>query len=78
MGWYFYKKAIEKYFNKLCDQENIDVIEAPDWTGITAFMRLNRPLVVRFNGSDAYFCKLENRPQKKKNRWLEKRNLQNA
>ena len=78
MGWYFYKKAIGKYVNKLCDQENVDIIEAPDWTGITTFMRLNKPLVVRFNGSDAYFCKLENRPQKKKNWWLEKRNLQNA
>lgn len=78
MGWYLYKKSVANYINELCAKEHIDIIEAPDWTGITSFMKLNRPLVVRLNGSDAYFCKLEDRPQKKKNRWLEKHNLQNA
>lgn len=78
MDWYFYKKEVQHYINLLCNQEHIEIIEAPDWTGITSFMKLTRPLVVRLNGSDAYFCKLEDRPQKKKNRWLEKHNLQNA
>src|SRR5690606_34870048 len=53
-------------------------IEAPDWTGITAFMSLKCPLIIRFNGSDSYFCRLENRPQKKKNFWFEKLALKGA
>src|SRR5690606_8080471 len=56
----------------------IHAIEAPDWTGITAFMKLKCPLVIRMNGSDAYFCKLENRQQKKKNFFFEKAALKGA
>ena len=41
-------------------------IEAPDWTGITAFMRLKAPLVIRFHGSDTYFCHLEKTASKNK------------
>jgi glycosyltransferase involved in cell wall biosynthesis len=48
------------------------LVEAPDWTGITAFMNLKVPLVIRFHGSDTYFCHLENRKQKFKNYWFEK------
>ncbi|MEX0996591.1 MAG: glycosyltransferase family 4 protein [Flavobacteriaceae bacterium] len=71
-GFYRYRKFIEATLNRLCNSEEIDLIEAPDWTGITAFMKLKRPLVIRFNGSDAYFCKLDGRPQKKKNYLFEK------
>lgn len=70
--WYFYRKYIEKYINKVIKEENIELIEAPDWTGITAFMSFNIPLVIRLHGSDAYFCYLENRKQKIKNFWFEK------
>ncbi|MCR9183532.1 MAG: glycosyltransferase family 4 protein [Flavobacteriaceae bacterium] len=72
LGFYRYRKFLERYLNHLCRVEEIDLIEAPDWTGITAFMKLQRPLVIRFNGSDAYFCKLDGRPQKKKNYLFEK------
>jgi glycosyltransferase involved in cell wall biosynthesis len=41
-------------------------------------MKLKCPLVVRMNGSDTYFCHLENRPQKKKNFWFEKKALEGA
>lgn len=77
-GFYRYRKFIEATLNRLCNSEEIDLIEAPDWTGITAFMKLQRPLVIRFNGSDAYFCKLDGRPQKKKNYLFEKWALQGA
>lgn len=69
-GFYFYRKHIESYINLNCD--TVDIIEAPDWTGITAFMNLKKPLVIRFHGSDTYFCHIENRPQKKKNFLFEK------
>jgi glycosyltransferase involved in cell wall biosynthesis len=72
MGWYWHRKYLKSYLNRLILSEKIDAIEAPDWTGITAFMKLKAPLVIRFHGSDTYFCHLEQRKQKWKNYWFEK------
>ncbi len=72
LGWYFHRKHIEKYCNTIISKEKISILEAPDWTGITAFMNFKIPLVIRFHGSDTYFCHLENRKQKRKNFWFEK------
>ncbi|WPY97894.1 glycosyltransferase family 4 protein [Christiangramia sp. OXR-203] len=77
-GWYRYRKYLEKTINDLAVKENIDIIEAADWTGITAFMNLEVPLLIRLHGSDAYFCDLEGRKQKWKNHWFEKKSLRNA
>jgi glycosyltransferase involved in cell wall biosynthesis len=76
--FYKYRKFLQNYLNDLTVKENIDIIEAPDWTGITAFMRLKAPLVIRFHGSDAYFCKLDDRKQKFKNFLFEKLALRQA
>jgi len=78
LGWYLHRKFLQNYLNKAIVQDKIDSIEAPDWTGITAFMKLKCPLVIRMNGSDTYFCHLENRPQKKKNFWFEKKAMAGA
>lgn len=78
LGWYRYRKYLESYLNKVIKREQIDALEAPDWTGITAFIRPDCPMVIRMHGSDSYFCRLENRPQKKKNFWFEKLALKNA
>jgi glycosyltransferase involved in cell wall biosynthesis len=57
----------------------IAVVEAPDWTGITSFIKPKKcPIVIRMNGSDTYFCAIEKRPSKFKNRFLERRALQKA
>lgn len=77
-GWFFHRKCIEGYCNSVIKRENISILEAPDWTGITAFMKFSIPLVMRFHGSDTYFCHIENRKQKKKNFWFEKLALKNA
>ncbi|MFV8226681.1 glycosyltransferase family 4 protein [Christiangramia aquimixticola] len=77
-GWYLYRKYLQNFLNELSKKENIDLIEAADWTGITAFMKLNVPLVVRMHGSDTYFCALEKRKQKWKNKWFEEKALKNA
>ncbi|MBC7641255.1 MAG: glycosyltransferase family 4 protein [Flavobacterium sp.] len=76
--WYFYRKYIQNYIQKIIINKKIDLLEAPDWTGITAFMSFKIPLIIRFHGSDAYFCKLENRKQKLKNYWFEKLALSRA
>ena len=77
-GWYLHRKFIQRYVNKVVLLKKINAIEAPDWTGITAFMKFKCPLVIRFNGSDSYFCKIEGRKQKKKNFYFEKLALQGA
>ncbi len=71
-NFYWNRKKIQKFINAIIIKKKIDIIEAPDWTGITAFMHFKIPLVIRFHGSDAYFCYLENRKQKLKNFWFEK------
>ncbi|WP_027880033.1 glycosyltransferase family 4 protein [Mesoflavibacter zeaxanthinifaciens] len=78
LTWYHYRTLVNRYVNTIVEQEQIHLLEAPDWTGITAFMRFKVPLVIRFHGSDAYFCKLENRKQKFKNFVFEKLALKNA
>lgn len=77
-GWFFYRKHIQRFINKLISDKNIQIIEAPDWTGITALMDLDCPVVIRMNGSDAYFCELDGRQQKLKNRFFEKKALKSA
>jgi glycosyltransferase involved in cell wall biosynthesis len=78
LGWYLHRKYIQNYINKYIVSERIDLVEAPDWTGITAFMNLKAPLIIRFHGSDTYFCHLEQRKQKLKNFWFEKVAINNA
>lgn len=76
--WFFYRKHIQKYCNSIIKEQDIDILEAPDWTGITAFMKYKIPVVIRFHGSDTYFCHLEKRHQKLKNFWFEKLAIQGA
>lgn len=92
-GLYFYKiknvkikglslfltqKKVERLINRLYDSKKIDIVEAPDWTGFTAFVNPKCPLVIRENGSDTYFCYLDNRKVKYKNKFLEERALKKA
>ena len=76
--WFWYRKHIQNYCNQLIKEQNITILEAADWTGITAFMKFKIPLVIRFHGSDTYFCHLEKRKQKLKNFWFEKLAIQKA
>ena len=71
-GWFFYRKFLQKFINSKIKKENIQLLEAPDWTGITAFINLKCPLIIRLHGSDTYFCYLEKRKQKLKNFYFEK------
>ena len=72
------QRKIEKLINSLVKQSKIDIVEAPDWTGITSNIKPKCPIVIRLNGTDTYFCHLDNRPVKFWNRFREKRALQNA
>jgi glycosyltransferase involved in cell wall biosynthesis len=78
LSWFFYRKKIQNYINRFILKNNISCIEAPDWTGVTAFMKFKCHLVIRLHGSDAYFCSLEGRKQKFKNYFFEKVALKSA
>tara|TARA_B100002049_G_scaffold236303_1_gene222671 strand:+ start:555 stop:1700 length:1146 start_codon:yes stop_codon:yes gene_type:complete len=77
-GFYLYRKHINFLLNKIIKKEKIDILEVPDWTGISAFMKFKIPVVMRFHGSDTYFCHIEGRKQKWKNRFFEKRAVKNS
>lgn len=79
LSWFFTRKKIERMINRLYREKEIDLVEAPDWTGITSFIQPEKcPVVIRLNGSDTYFCHLDQRPVKWKNKFHEKRALQKA
>jgi glycosyltransferase involved in cell wall biosynthesis len=79
LSWLLTRKKIEKIINQLHSNKEIDIVEAPDWTGITSFIQPKKcPVVIRLNGSDTYFCHLDNRPVKWINKFHEKRALQKA
>lgn len=69
---------IQKLINNLVKVKKLDLVEAPDWTGITSNIKPNCPVVIRLNGSDTYFCHLDHRPVKFINKLREKKALQNA
>lgn len=77
-SWLLTQKKIQKLINRLVKENKIDILEAPDWTGITSNTKPKCPVVIRLNGSDTYFCHLDQRPVKFLNRFHEKRALQNA
>ncbi|GIZ07488.1 glycosyltransferase family 4 protein [Flavobacterium sp. UMI-01] len=78
LSWFFTRKKIQQIINNLYRSKQINVVEVADWTGISSFMSLDCPVVMRLNGSDTYFCHLDERVVKWKNKFHEKRALQNA
>ncbi|OXA81475.1 Glycosyltransferase involved in cell wall bisynthesis [Flavobacterium aquidurense] len=79
LSWFLTRKKLEKIINKLYSNKEIDLVEAPDWTGITSFIKPNKcPIIIRLHGSDTYFCHLDNRPVKRVNKFHEKRAISKA
>lgn len=74
LSWWLTRKKLERIINIHHANGTIDLVEAPDWTGITSFIKPKKcPIIIRMNGSDTYFCHLENRPSKWINRFHERR-----
>lgn len=72
------QKKIQNKINDLVKNKGLDIVEAPDWTGITSGIKVNCPVVVRLHGSDTYFCHLDRRPVKAINKRREKAALKRA
>jgi alpha-maltose-1-phosphate synthase len=75
---YLTQKKIQKLVNQLVIKKKIDILEVPDWTGFSSNIKPNCPLVIKLNGSDTYFCHLDNRLVKFSNKFHEKNALKNA
>lgn len=79
LSWWLTRKKLERIIDELYANQEIDLVEAPDWTGITSFIKPKKcPVVIKLHGSDTYFCHLDRRPVKGINKFHEKRALQNA
>ena len=79
LSWWFTRKKLERIINDLHSNQEIDLVEATDWTGITSFIQpIKCPIVIRLNGSDTYFCHLDNRPVQWFNKFNERRAIQKA
>jgi glycosyltransferase involved in cell wall biosynthesis len=79
LSWFLTRKKLERIINQLYHDKEIDLVEAPDWTGITSFIQPKKcPIVIRLNGSDTYFCHLDHRPVKWQNKFHERRALHKA
>lgn len=79
LSWWLTRKKVERIINELYADAAIDLVEAPDWTGITSFIKPKKcPIVIRLNGSDTYFCHLDQRPVKWINKFHERRALEKA
>lgn len=79
LSWWLTRKKLERIINELYANKEIDLVEAPDWTGITSFIKPTKcPVVIKLHGSDTYFCHLDRRPVKWVNKFHEKKALQNA
>ena len=72
------QRKIRQIINGLVDTEQLDLVEAPDWTGITSNIRPKCPVVIRLHGSDTYFCHLDGRPVKPRNKRQERKALERA
>jgi glycosyltransferase involved in cell wall biosynthesis len=78
VSWWLTRKKVERIINQVISKTNIDILEVPDWTGVSAWLNINCTVVMRLNGSDTYFCTIENRPVKWWNRLQEKTAYQQA
>jgi len=79
LSWYLTRKKLQNIINTLYQKKEIDLVEAPDWTGITSFIQPKKcPIVIRLHGADTYFCHLDQRPVKGINKFHERRALQKA
>lgn len=66
------QKKVQKRINTLVQKKQIDIVEFAEWTGFSSFINLKCPNVIRLNGSDTYFCHLDNRKVKFRNFFEEK------
>ena len=58
MGWLLNRRRLQVELNRMVREEALAIVEAPDWCGPAAGLRLACPLVIRCHGSATYFADL--------------------
>lgn len=69
---FFIARTVKKYVRI----SKLDLIEAPDWEGLHAFLNLDIPVVTRIHGSVSYFNRIQSVKIPKSIFWFEKKALQ--
>ncbi len=70
---YLTGKKISRVVNGLVRKGKLNALEVPDWTGLSAFVKVSCPIVMRLNGSETYFKFLEGKSAQLRYRFLEHR-----
>lgn len=70
-GWLLNRRAAATELTRLVRDEGLDIVEAPEWTGLSALMRVPCPIVLRCNGSAGYFAHLTGARTRASVRWAE-------
>lgn len=78
MGWLLNRRDAQNELNRLVREQKIDIVEAQDWCGLSAGMRLDCPLTIRCHGSATYFAHLLSERVRPSVRWAESVALKQA
>jgi glycosyltransferase involved in cell wall biosynthesis len=78
MGWLINRRAAQKELNRLVREQRVDIVEAQDWCGLSAGIRLDCPLTIRCHGSATYFAHLLHEKVRPSVRWAESLALKQA
>jgi len=55
LGWLYNRYVVWREIERLIRHEALNIVEAPDWLGLSAGMPFTCPVVIRCHGSDTYF-----------------------
>src|SRR5438128_2672006 len=64
--------ALQQELRRLVLEDGLQILEAPDWCGLSAGLRPACPLVIRCHGTAVYFGDLLNEPVRPTVRWAER------
>jgi glycosyltransferase involved in cell wall biosynthesis len=78
MGWLVHRREARRELLRMVEKEGLDVVEAPDWCGPSAGIRLPCPLAIRCHGSATYFADLLGERVRTSVAWAERLALQRA
>src|SRR5581483_3844396 len=78
MGWLVNRWRMQQEINRLVSNEQLEIVEAPDWCGLSAGMSLDCPLLIKCNGSATYFAHIMNDSVRPAVRLAERLALQQA
>jgi starch synthase len=58
VGWLWDVRRAQRELNNLIRRDGADIVEAPDWSGVSAGLRPSCPILIRCHGTDTYFAHL--------------------